>query len=132
MPRIEPISSLRTSRRNARSERLANLGEIAPRHTIATAHGSTTLAVDKRRCRRLKPGIIPRVGSARPSAAALWEGSGRSRRKQIVRRRQPAKLVTAERLQRPVIGAREIVTDDDRLVQRLGQGLDAADEIDGR
>src|SRR3984957_14631474 len=63
---------------------------------------------------------------------ALWEGSGRSRRKQIVRCRQPAKLVTAERLQRPVIGAGEIVTDDDRLVQRLGQGLDAADEIDGR
>ena len=40
--------------------------------------------------------------------------------------------MTAERLQRPAIGAREIVTDDDRLVQRLGHGLDPADEIDGR
>ena len=46
--------------------------------------------------------------------------------------REPAKLVAAERLQRPAIGAREIVTDDDRLVERLGDSFDPADEIDGR
>src|SRR5580704_11155135 len=76
----------------------------------------------------------PSPGStwARPSATALWEGGGRSRREQIVRCREPAKLVTAERLQRAAVGAREIVADDDRLVQRFGYRLDPADEIDGR
>ena len=62
---------------------------------------------------------------------ASWLCPDRRWREQIVRCRKPAKLVTAERLQRPAIGAREIVADDDRLVQRLGHGLDPADEIDG-
>src|SRR5579862_6776267 len=69
--------------------------------------------------------------SAGPILAVLCEGSGRNRREQIVGCREAAKLVAAERLKRPAIGAGEIVADDDRLVQRLGDRFDPADEIDG-
>ena len=48
--------------------------------------------------------------------------------KQIVGYREPTKPMTAERTQRLAISAREIVTDDDRQVQRLGHAFDPADE----
>ena len=64
-------------------------------------------------------------------AVLRQQHDGRSRCKQIVRCREPAKLMTAERTQWLTISTREIVTHDDRQVQRLGNTFDPADQIDG-
>jgi hypothetical protein len=50
---------------------------------------------------------------------------------EIVRRREAAKLMATERVQRFAVSTGEIITDDDRQVERLGHTFDPADQIDG-
>jgi hypothetical protein len=45
---------------------------------------------------------------------------------------EAAQLMLAERFQRSAIGIREIVAHHQRQVERFGDGLDAADQIDRR